>query len=346
MGGGVGLSVHAPIRIATENTVFAMPETGIGFFPDVGGSFFLPRILEGFTGVYLGLLGKVLDGVEAYYAGLATHYLDSSVLGNLTARLGELVFRDFESLAERLKTIDRTIEEFSTGIPHGKGALMVGEMRRAIDRCFCHDTIEQIIEALEKEKKERAAAAAPIREWAEQTLNTLHEKSPTFLKVTLRQLQLGRRWDIAETFQREHHIASRAMFHPDFVNGVTARLISKPRKPAVWQPASLHEVSSEDVDHFFDVPEGATRLELEEKRGLGNYKKYPFRSLLGLPREEEVERMVGSRRVGRRELVEAMVKGREGKVGVREKVEEVRERCCSVDGEGKLVWEGEMRKSS
>ncbi|KAF4954838.1 hypothetical protein F66182_18388, partial [Fusarium sp. NRRL 66182] len=100
MGGGVGLSVHAPFRIATERTLFAMPETTIGFFPDVGGSFFLPR-LDGEIGTYLALTSERLNGVQAFYTGIATHYVDSSVLSNLTNRLAELVFKDYANLQER-----------------------------------------------------------------------------------------------------------------------------------------------------------------------------------------------------------------------------------------------------
>src|SRR6186713_1697556 len=166
MGGGVGLSVHAPIRIPTEKTIFAMPETTIGFFPDDGGSFFLPR-LYGYTGTYLALTSERLQGVNAFYAGIATHYVHSSSLGDLTARLSELVFKDYETQAERLKAIDATIEEYSTGLPHDEPILLGGELRQAIDRSFKHDSIEKIIEALNKEKE------GPMAEWAQKTLDTL-----------------------------------------------------------------------------------------------------------------------------------------------------------------------------
>ena len=116
MGGGVGLSVHAPFRIATEKTVFAMPETTIGFFPDVGGSFFLSR-LDGEIGNYLSLTSERLQGVQVLYAGIATHYIDSSVLGLLTTRLGELVFKDYATLPERLELVNSTISEFTSGLP-------------------------------------------------------------------------------------------------------------------------------------------------------------------------------------------------------------------------------------
>lgn len=116
MGGGVGLSVHAPFRIATEKTLFAMPETNIGYFPDVGGSFFLSR-LDGQVGTYLALTSERLKGVQAFYSGIATHYIDSSVLGNLTQRLSELTFKDYASLQERMDLVNSTIAEFSTGLP-------------------------------------------------------------------------------------------------------------------------------------------------------------------------------------------------------------------------------------
>ncbi|KAL8737284.1 MAG: hypothetical protein Q9181_001838 [Wetmoreana brouardii] len=337
MGGGVGLSVHAPIRIATENTTFAMPECGIGFFPDVGGSFFLPR-LEGYLGTYLALTSSTLKGVQNLYAGTATHYIDSSVLSNLTSRLAELVFKDYDSIRTRLHIIDRTIEEFNTGLPHDEPPYLAQNLRLAIDFCFRHDTLEAIIAALEKER-DSAGAPQQVKDWASATLKTLSEKSPTSLKVTLRAMRLGRNWDTAETFNREYHIAAKFMQHPDFVNGVTARLIHKPATKAKWEPSTLSDVRPEDVDYFFSIEEGEESLELLTK-GL-DYDRYPFQADLGLPREEDVERLVrGERKMGRKEVVEAMVGKREGKIGVREKVEEVLARRCGVDGEGNVVWKG------
>ena len=336
MGGGVGLSVHAPIRIATENTVFAMPETGIGFFPDVGGSFFLPR-LEGKIGTYLALTSETLKGVQALYAGVATHYIDSSVLPNLTSRLAELVFRDYSDLRSRLLIIDRTIEEFNTGLPpKDTTPLIARNLRIAIDHCFQFNTIEQIISALEKE---RDASDRPpqVKEWAAQTLAKLSEKSPTSLKVTLRQMRVGAKWNTNETFRREYHIAARFVQHPDFVNGVSARLIHKPSTKPQWRPSSLEAVTDEDVDSFFRVEEGEEGLRLLTEGY--DYDRYPFERELGLPREEHVEEVVRSGRpLGRKGLVDAMVEAKEGKIGVREKVEEIVARRCDVDGEGRAVW--------
>lgn len=325
MGGGVGLSVHAPIRIATERTMFAMPETTIGFFPDVGGSFFLSR-LEGEIGTYLALTSERLRGVNAFYAGIATHYIDSSSLGALTARLSELVFKDYAPMEERLATIDATVEEFGTGLPYDQPMLLAGNLRVAIDRCFKHNTVEEIIDALEKE--------TDMSEWASKTLKTLSERSPTSLKVALRQLRLGKGWAVSEAFQREYHIASRFMSHPDFVNGVSARLIHKPATIPVWDPPTLEGVQNSDVEDFFSV-QGARRMDLLSE---GDYQEYPF-GHLALPREEDVERLVRRGGKSRRMVIEEFISQRNGKLGVREKVEEVIRRRCKVDESGDLVWE-------
>ncbi|KAI4188143.1 MAG: hypothetical protein L6R41_002329 [Letrouitia leprolyta] len=338
MGGGVGLSVHAPIRIATENTVFAMPETGIGFFPDVGGSFFLPR-LEGQIGTYLALTSSTLKGAQALYAGVATHYIDSSVLANLTSRLSELVFKDYSDLRSRLLIIDRTIEEFNTGLPSNDSKpQLAGNLRIAIDHCFQYDTLEEIISALEKEK-DGTATPPQVKEWAAQTLKQLAEKSPTSLKVTLRQMRVGRTWNTSETFRREYHLAAQFMQHPDFVTGVSARLLHKPPTKPQWQPPDLKSVTDEDVDAFFKIQEGEEGLRLLSE-GM-DYDRYPFLNELGLPREEHVEEMVKSKTgMGRKGFVDAMVEAKEGKIGVREKVEEVVARRCGEDGDGNIVWRG------
>ena len=327
MGGGVGLSAHAPFRIATERTVFAMPETTIGFFPDVGASFFLPR-MDGSVGTYLGLTSERLQGVNTFYAGVATHYIHSSSLPTLTERLSELTFRDYDPLATRLKVIDATIEEFGTGLPNNEPMLMAGELRKAVDRCFQHDTMEKIIEALEQEKY------GSMREWAEKTLKTLLEKSPTSLKVTLKEIRLGNDWNIADAFRREYHIAEKFMEHPDFVEGVSARLINRPPTVPKWNPPMLEDVSDKDIDDIFTVV-GAQMLELASD---GNYPEYPFGKTIGLPRERDVEIKVRDTPISRQNLVQEMVAARNGKVGVKDKVEEILKRMCTENGAGKLMW--------
>lgn len=336
MGGGVGLSVHAPFRIATENTIVSMPETSIGFFPDVGGSFFLPR-LDGYIGTYLALTSNRLNGVNAFYTGIATHYIDSSSLPGLTARLGELEFKDYHTLRAKLSIVDATIEEFGTGIPHNEPMLIAGEIRRAIDRCFRHDRVEDILDALETEQIETETSL--VGDWAFQTRKTLLERSPTSLKVTLKQMRLGRNWDISEAFQREYIMASKLMTLPDFAAGVTARVIDSPHTTPTWNPSSVHEVQDSAVDQIFHT-EGEERLKLP---GGGTYKEYP--EMMGLPTERQVKsafkQVMDTREKGgnlKTRVVNKLLRDTRGKLGVKEKVEEVLNRKCGVDDEGQLIW--------
>lgn len=294
MGGGVGLSIHAPFRIATERTVFSMPETTIGFFPDVGASFFLKQ-MPGAVGTYLALTSEQLKGPNVFYAGIATHYLHSTTLPLLESRLAELRFRDFDSMEKRLHLINDTIEEYTTGLPHDQPILIRGHLRRVIDRCFSKGSVEEIIQALKKER-------GPLKGWAAQTVDTLHARSPTSLQVTLRQMQ-GKRWSIAETFKREHQLAAKFMRHPDFVEGVNAQLIRKDKAPK-WQPATLGEISnwSEVTDPFFEISSDVEPLELLTNDDYNLY-HYPQ---FGLPTEEEVEQVS-------EESIEVAVKGPNGK---------------------------------
>ena len=333
----MGLSVHAPIRIATERTLFAMPETTIGFFPDVGGSFFLPR-LEGRIGTYLALTSERLKGVNAFYAGVATHYIDSSSLSSLTARLAELVFKDYEDMNSRLATIAATIAEFDTGLPHDEPMLLAGDLRKAIDRCFGHKEIESIIRALEDEEK-NTKLPQHIRDWATSIIKTLSERSPTSLKVTLKQMELGRKWSINEAFKNEYYIAGNFMSHPDFDSGVSARLIHKPASTPTWNPPSLQEVTMKDVDKFFNH-EGKFPIKLQNEQER-DYRQYPFR--MGLVREDEIENVV---RQGGQRAEQVIAKffdegGRRG--GTREKVEEVLARNCDQDENGYLRWKGAQK---
>lgn len=348
MGGGVGLSVHAPFRIATERTVFAMPETTIGFFPDVGGSFFLPR-LDGEIGTHLALTSERLHGVQAFFAGIATHYIDSSVLTSLTTRLSELLFRDYASLPTRLKLVNDTLSEFTSGLPipetnHGN---LTGPLRSAIDRCYAFNTIEEILDALKSESESTSPTAMP--EWAASTLAAIKTRSPTSLKVTLQQLRLGRQWDIDETFVKEHRIASRFMSHPDFVEGVTARLM-KPRRDPKWDPSTLEAVTADDVSSFFDVPSrgASSALQLFEPSPFrvdpnaiaARYMDYPH-AWLALPRERFIRKVVEEAERNRRNTLQEVVKRCEGKLGVREKVEDVLERKTVVGEDGVVRWAGE-----
>ena len=342
MGGGLGLSVHAPFRIATDRTRIAMPETSIGFFPDVGGSFFLPR-LEGSIGTYLALTSKQLSGVDADYTGLATHYIHHTTLPSLTARLAELDFKDYHPLSSRLSLINDTIEEFSSSLPHDQPMGIGGNKRKAIDRCFRYSAMEEIIKALKPEEEISKALKTEeevkdAKAWAKTTLQELSERSPTSLKVTLRQLRIGKKWNISETFQREFALATRLIAHPDFVAGVSARLLKKPPTKPEWNPPTL-----EGQDRLPLVGEDAQWTE--------------YQNNFGLPREEDVRDVVKDGRHQKEGKGEDFVKKNEirnvqalfrkkygGKVGVAEKVGDVIERKCGFDAERGLTWvEGEAK---
>ncbi|KHO01479.1 Crotonase, core [Metarhizium album ARSEF 1941] len=328
MGGGVGLSIHAPFRIATERTVFAMPETTIGFFPDVGASFFLPR-MNGAVGTYLALTSERLTGPNVFYSGIATHYLHSTSLPDLEARLAELRFRDDDPLPKRLAIINDTLEEFCTGLPYDQPMQLGGAVRQAVDRCFSKSNVSDVIAALKAEKGE-------TRDWAEKQLATLNKRSPTAVHVTLRQMRVGGKWDIAETFNKEHQIASKFMRHPDFTEGVTALLVRK-EKPR-WQPASLEAIpASEDVSRpFFDLDEKQS-LELFTDR---TYSEYPHQGL-GVPTEKEVRAAVSSGTYTPQELARVMVASRNGRQGIADVVHEILGRKTTLDAQGKVKWVSE-----
>ncbi|RDL39438.1 3-hydroxyisobutyryl-CoA hydrolase, mitochondrial [Venustampulla echinocandica] len=328
MGGGVGLSAHAPFRIATERTVFAMPETTIGFFPDVGASFFLPR-MPGAVGTYLALTSDKLKGVNVYYAGVATHYIHSTSLPALERRLAELRFKDYQSPSERLQLIDSTIEEFATGLPHDEPMILSGKVRNAIDQAFGKNSVEEIFKEVELATRRHEPKVA---EWAAKTQQTLKQRSPTSVYVTVKQMKLGKTWSIAETFQREHQIAAKFMRHPDFTEGVSALLIRKDGKPQ-WTPSTLEEVGKDPklVDSFFEV-EGQQRLQLLSD---GDYKEYPHH--FGLPSESHVEAVVKRGGKSVKEVIDYFVREKRGKQGVKEVVSDVLQRRTETQN-GKAFW--------
>ncbi|KAF1933339.1 3-hydroxyisobutyryl-CoA hydrolase mitochondrial precursor [Didymella exigua CBS 183.55] len=319
MGGGVGLSIHAPFRIATENTLFAMPETTIGFFPDVGASFFLPR-MEGSLGTYLALTSEQLRGVDAFYHGVATHYVHSSTLPQLESRLAELQFPDYMPLDGRFKIVNATIEEYSTGLPADKPAIS-GELRKTIDRVFHADqpSIKAILASLD-DVAAAASSSEPLKTWATKTSETIQTRSPISVAVTLEQMRIGRQWSIAQTFQKEYEIASTFMAHPDFVEGVTAKLIERKKERPNWQPNTLDDVKKSDVHEFFAGKANGETLPLISE---GDYKEYPH-AWIGLPKEDEILREMSGKKAD--DAVASLLEKYDGKQGVREKVAEVMQR--------------------
>ncbi len=231
MGGGAGVSIHGSHRVATERFVFAMPETAIGLFPDIGATTFLNRC-PGRIGRYLGLTGARITAADALYCGLGTHYVPHERLAALTDALAGLAWRAREERSQ----VDRVLADFSAAA----GPAPLAELRPAIDRCFTPDTVEGIIAALEREPAD----------WARAALASIAKASPTSLKITLQQLQLGARFDVEEALQLEYRMTQHVMQRHDFFEGVRALLVDKDQTPK-WQPASLAAVSEDDVDFYF-----------------------------------------------------------------------------------------------
>ncbi|MET4665298.1 enoyl-CoA hydratase/isomerase family protein [Sphingomonas sp. PvP056] len=225
MGGGVGIACPCDFRIATENTKFAMPETGIGLFPDVGGGWYLSR-LPGRIGQYLALTGHRLDGAECLALGLATHYLPSAALDDAKARI-----------AANPQAIAATLDAIGETPPEAK----ILAQRDAIDRLFASDVLEEIYAALE----------ADGGEWATQQLATLRTKSPQTMKVSLRLLHEGHMMATFEDEMRqEYAIGSRVVQRHDFLEGVRAVIVDKDNAPR-WDPATPEDVTDHVIDQIF-----------------------------------------------------------------------------------------------
>ena len=225
MGGGVGISDPARYRVATERTTYAMPETGIGLFPDVGGGWFLPR-LPGRTGAWLATTGARIKGPDCAAIGIATHYMASDKLEAVKAR----IIADPDGLEEIL-------DEMSDVPPPSDW-----EAQRAqIDRLFAPDRYEDILAALE----------ADGSDWADKQLAVLATKSPQAIKVALRQMAEGAAFtDFADNMRNEYRIGYHVIRRPDFVEGVRAVIFDKDNAPK-WDPARPEDVSDELVDSLF-----------------------------------------------------------------------------------------------
>lgn len=235
MGGGVGVSAHGSHRVVTERTRLAMPETGIGFFPDVGGTWLLSRGRAGGgageTGTYLALTGEQIGGADAIHAGLADTFVPAATLPKLAATLAEL-------------PADADAAQVSAVIAAFSGAVEPGPVQAnetQINAAFAYDTVEEIF----------AALLASSNEFAAKTLATLRTRSPTSLKLTLQLLRLARHdSSLEQTLEREYAAGAAVLAGHEFYEGVRAAIIDKDRNPR-WRPATLDEVTEESLERYF-----------------------------------------------------------------------------------------------
>ncbi len=221
MGGGIGVSVHGQIRVVTEAALFAMPETAIGMFPDIGASYFLPR-LPGALGMYLGLTGTRLKGADAVAAGFATHFVPQSRLAELSAALAA------DGVAG--------IAAFASPLPPATWAAQ----RTAIDHCFGAETVAEIVTRLQAEDSD----------WAHTTLAELQRMSPSAVCWSFEILRRGASRMLRECLTAELALTRQVTAHADFAEGVRALVVDKDRAPR-WRPAALSEVNPADIAAMF-----------------------------------------------------------------------------------------------
>ena len=241
MGGGVGISVHGDFRVAGDRTLFAMPETGIGLFPDVGGGHFMPRLHDG-LGLYYALSGARAKAADCMAAGIATHYVPSEAQDALKeallgAALGEQPRADIEAV----------LDEHASDPGHAG----VNDARKDIARLFTdHDNLGALLAALDQDDSE----------FAKKTLETLSRMSPTSVVLTFEQMRKGQALDFDDVMKMEFRLVRRVMEGRDFFEGVRAQIIDKDRNPK-WSPSGIDEVTSAQIDAYFE-PLGEHELEL------------------------------------------------------------------------------------
>ena len=221
MGGGIGVSVHGAYRVASEHAMFAMPETAIGFFPDVGASYFLPR-LPGSVGMYLALTGSRVLGADAVHSGLATHFTPRARIGDLSAALA------VDGLA--------ALGAFAETAPAGT----LSAQHDAIERCFNVGSVQEVFQRLEAEGGD----------WAGATLTTLRAMSPSSLFWSMQLIREGADRSLAQCLAAELKLTRTVTGHPDFLEGVRAMVVDKDRQPK-WQPARMEDVNSANIAKMF-----------------------------------------------------------------------------------------------
>lgn len=222
MGGGLGVSVHGSHRVVTEHATMAMPETAIGLFPDIGATFFMPR-LPGGTGMYLALTGARISAGDALHTGLATHHVPRAGL----VALADALARDGVA----------ALAAHAVAPPES----LLAADRAAIDRCFGGTSVPAIIAALEAEGTA----------WARATLATLAQMSPTSMCVSFAALRRGATMGLAECLAMELRLTRAVTRHPDFIEGVRAQVVDKTRD-ARWTPATLAAIDQADIDALFE----------------------------------------------------------------------------------------------
>jgi enoyl-CoA hydratase len=240
LGGGVGITLYGTHCVAGEGYRLAMPQVGIGFFPDIGGTYFLSR-LSGGMGPYLALTGGAIGPADAYRLGLVSHCIPAAH------------FHVIKDAMSDNHPIDRLLD----GLHRDPGEGELVRLTPSIDRIFAAPSVEQILEGLDAMRGETEA-------WARAAAAEIRRKSPTSLKVALAQMRRGRTLDLPSALRLEYRLASHLIARHDYREGIKARIADRGREPS-WQPATLGDVSDAEIERLFLQPaEG--ELELDETR--------------------------------------------------------------------------------
>ncbi|WP_022727288.1 enoyl-CoA hydratase/isomerase family protein [Fodinicurvata sediminis] len=234
MGGGMGVSIHGRYRIATEKTLMAMPETAIGFFPDVGGSYFLSRLQEP-VGLYLALTGARLDAADALHTELATHYIPSDRLEEVVHQLSAL-----DIVEDEPWTWDAQVAEVLVRHSDVPGDSTLAGDHREIERHFGQESVGAVMDSLREDNSD----------WANEHFDTLQKRSPTSLIISFEELRRAANLDFDSCMRMEYRMSQACMAGHDFYEGIRAVLVDKDHAPK-WVPADLTEVTQEMVQAHF-----------------------------------------------------------------------------------------------
>lgn len=323
MGSGAGISVHAPFRVVTENTVFSMPEASIGFFPDVGGTYFLSR-LDGEIGTYLALTSSTLKGYDIVSAGVGTHYVPQSQLENLEARLAEIFVDSKVYPQDAFDLVNNVLNEYSCDAPEGYQFSLTGANRKLIDSAFSKSSVEAIISELESDGSALATEA----------IKSIKSASPTSVKVSLAAIRQGKTLGIKDALNAEYRIAENFLYGTEFAEGVFAKLVEK-REPK-WEPASLEAVSSSLVAQYLTPRASSESGNVEYLYPDVNFLQYPHN--YGLPTEQQIRDFITGNdsaerdfKVTSAEVFEHFDDISKSKLGIKRKIQEVLERKTMPD---------------
>ncbi len=235
LGGGMGLVQGASFRIVTEKARLGMPEVSIGFFPDVGGSYFLSR-LPGEVGTYMGVTGNPVGAADALQIGLADWFLHDEQISELDRCLDNMQWG--HSSQEAIRSLLNTLAS-----KHSSGAKLT-TVRAAIDQHFAHDSVAEIIASLASETD------STLKQWSEELVSTLRTRSPIAMATTLAMLRRAKQLSLADCFRMEYHLGKQWFAKGDFIEGVRALIIDKDKNPQ-WQPATIEELDPAKIDELF-----------------------------------------------------------------------------------------------